>query len=588
MDKRTFLYELGVMKSEFRTAWEVNHFFYDADMKIGLFDFLPGCADIGALEYYVSKKIELLENRKAEDGPRLGMVIKLKELEELLRADNKSPRDYDRILRYALMLAVHCGVNSSLSVPRMFIQAVTIVSRFLYQPSRASARKWDAAKQYLWEELTDAVGGRMDLKHFLEFIRILAGCMIYDLPDGNEDTLAQLFETAEKVVSNLEEESDMPRKRYGTGSGSGSGTGKEEKTQASAAGDTGRSDPPDISDFSSVVSYIKRFVMDQDEVVERIALIIVYYCRLVKKGEGLLAPECILLNGPTGSGKSLIFQVISSLPGLNVYVVNGATLTEEGFKGKNWSAELDKIRDLPEPKVIFIDEFDKKLQPSYSSYGQNVNEAVQHSLLAFLSGDTDVRVPVFLAGAFSSIRDKKKEDRNRKPAGFTKGGTSETPVTAQEMMVDREDMRKMGMISELSGRLQILNLKAPDRKTMEKVLLESPISPITVSREKAAEFGVRLKYTSGFVKEALDYAEKSELGVRSLNTVVDETASKAIIQCLKLGNEQIMIRHLDLSSEAAGKAGSAEPDSGDAEEAARSRLRRRGLLGQGGDGNYVA
>ena len=123
---------------------------------------------------------------------------------------------------------------------------------------------------------------------------------------------------------------------------------------------------------------------------------------------------------------------------------------------------------------------------------------------------------------------------------------------------------------------------------MEKVLLESPISPITVSREKAAEFGVRLKYTSGFVKEALDYAEKSELGVRSLNTVVDETASKAIIQCLKLGNEQIMIRHLDLSSEAAGKAGSAEPDSGDAEEAARSRLRRRGLLGQGGDGNYVA
>ena len=89
---------------------------------------------------------------------------------------------------------------------------------------------------------------------------------------------------------------------------------------------------------------------------------------------------------------------------------------------------------------------------------------------------------------------------------------------------------------------------------MEKVLLESPISPITVSREKAAEFGVRLKYTSGFVKEALDYAEKSELGVRSLNTVVDETASKAIIQCLKLGNEQIMIRHLDLSSEAAGKA----------------------------------
>ena len=619
MDKRTFLYELGILRSEFRTSWQMNHFFYDADMKIGLFDFPSGCNDMGAFEYYIRKKIELSEKKNAEDEPRRDMIMRLQELEDLLKTDpeesegssgkkgghekasensrsqhktegaeDKISRNSERILRFALMLAVHCGVNSLLSLPRRFLQSVTIVSRFLYQPARVSTRNWDTAKRYLWEELTDAVEGRMDLRDFLEFIRVLADCMVYDLPDEEEDTFNQLFEEAEKAVSGIEEEPDMPRKKYGTMSGSDSGNRNEKNAETSAGEGGKRTDAPDILDFRSVVSYVKRFVMDQDEVVERIALIIVYYCRLVNKGEGLLAPECVMLNGPTGSGKSLIFQVINSLPGLNVYVVNGASLTEEGFKGKNWSAELDKIRELPEPKVIFIDEFDKKLSPSYSSYGQNVNEAVQHSLLSFLSGDTDVRVPVFLAGAFSGIRDKKKEDKNRNPAGFKTSDVSEAPVTAKEMMVDREDMRKMGMISELSGRLQILNLKAPDRKTMEKVLRESPISPITISQVKAAEFGIKLKFTQGFMEEALNYAEKSEMGGRSLNTVVDETASKAIIRCMNLGTDQALIRHLDLSSEAAGKAGSAEPDSGDKEESIRSRLRRRSLFEQGSNGNHVA
>lgn len=36
--------------------------------------------------------------------------------------------------------------------------------------------------------------------------------------------------------------------------------------------------------------------------------------------------------------------------------------------------------------IVFLDEFDKKLLPSYSSQGENINAAVQSQLLTMIEG----------------------------------------------------------------------------------------------------------------------------------------------------------------------------------------------------------
>lgn len=294
--------------------------------------------------------------------------------------------------------------------------------------------------------------------------------------------------------------------------------------------------PIDIS------SHLKNLIAGQDDALEQISLFAHrFLCNKVlvdrQQSPASKPPHCIL-TGPTGCGKSETLKQLGKFLNVAVMHVNARSLTDEGYKGTNFSEMVDsfcKANGKPKSAIVAIDELDK-LAFDDTEGSKDFGKAVQRVLLSCLDGNPickegnsyDISNWWFIGtGAFSGckgIHDTEKDERS---------------TTART----HEDIIAYGFEPEFCGRFpSIIAFKGHTLETMVSVITREG-SPINIAKK---EFKLFYNIDLEFEEKALQKLAKASvevgLGVRSLHTILNEVLPQHYrASCAGLVSDKLVI-----------------------------------------------
>lgn len=292
---------------------------------------------------------------------------------------------------------------------------------------------------------------------------------------------------------------------------------------------------------------IKQMVIGQEE-LEYVLISIYSYMECIAYGK--TCNNNILLAAPSGCGKTETYRAVKAyfkdaIPGLVVYQYDMTHLTEEGFRGKNASSMIEPLkREDQGVGIAFLDEFDKKLVPSVTSGGQNVNLAVQSQILTYIEGTIDEKTKVntentmFIGmGAYDLCRAKKSQ--GEKHMGF---GQINKTGEKHYAKITRNDMIELGGCYELIGRFAtIINYHELSYEAVDQIIdkmLESEKAKIDCEIEMSDK-----------MREVLHNNANGKFGCRILYDNIHSIVMRGYLNIMQMGYERtectIIIEDID-------------------------------------------
>jgi len=279
-----------------------------------------------------------------------------------------------------------------------------------------------------------------------------------------------------------------------------------------------------------VISKIKEKVIAQDDTVSTVVRNIYNNQLIIENGDDDIIESqktSVLLDGPTGTGKTLIMKEVAKQMKLPIVIKPATMYATTGYKGVELQdmlvsllKETDGDLEAAQRGIIVLDEFDKLGNSSDKDSSLEIRKAVQQDLLTYIGGskftvtykgknyDFDTSKLTFIClGAFTDMREKKQEH-------LDENGNYE---------VSEEDYINAGIMRELVGRFQLItSTRSLAKEDYIRILKESSISPLN----KLVELGKNI-YNANIVfdEEIIDIiateALKKDTGARSLNSVVN-------------------------------------------------------------------
>ena len=253
----------------------------------------------------------------------------------------------------------------------------------------------------------------------------------------------------------------------------------------------------------------------------------------------------ILLDGPTGTGKTAILKDISSKLDLPIVFCNANSFSETGYVGPSITDPLRKLYRLASNKIskaetgiIVFDEADKIC--SKLSTEKDMKKGVQEELLGFISGgvydfplednkfgsdmirfDTS-KLTFILSGAFTALRERKIAEvlKKHKNIGFVSGG--ELSEVERQYIITPQDYIDEGLNREFFGRIKVLACtRGYDYRDLLLILNNSTISPLKNFEKTANMYGYENVYfTPEFIDQLINQALKMNTGARALQTIM--------------------------------------------------------------------
>ena len=272
-----------------------------------------------------------------------------------------------------------------------------------------------------------------------------------------------------------------------------------------------------------IIDDIKETIKGQDEAIETIVTLLwmrAHYPNIPKSN--------ILLLGPSGVGKTAIFNKLKKLLNvpLAIYAIPGTT--QAGYKGSDLQEMLLNLyyesgEDVAkaEKGIVFIDEFDK-LATSHDT-GKVGTIAIQNELLKLIEGynmvvDIDLihsfsidtsNILFVCCGAFANLFEESKE----KVVGFN----NYQQKSASDKKITTEDFINYGIISELIGRLPVVvQLNKLEREHLKDILLNSSESLFTTLVTTLNNEGIEIENLDETIDLIVDNAMSKNIGARGL------------------------------------------------------------------------
>jgi ATP-dependent Clp protease ATP-binding subunit ClpX len=301
-----------------------------------------------------------------------------------------------------------------------------------------------------------------------------------------------------------------------------------------------------------VYNYLSKRICKQEAAIKAASLF------LFKHVNRLGKTRVSLFCGPTGSGKTYIWDVIRQNLFPHIIFVNSANITRSGYTGPNITDNLLKIDPQSHWAPIFVfDEIDKMVQPSYTSRNENISQGVQSELLALIqpsndvmsigSGQQNIKINLkkcswVFCGSFAIAAEDVAAKGKTSGLGFN--AVKQTPVAYEEELT-LQNLIDFGMIPELAGRInEIINLHPITLDGYKAAIKNQSASPI---RQIEESFHLEHGYIRKHIlkKSELDAiteaAFESGLGMRAINSKIQERVSNYIFN----NYEKIYADHID-------------------------------------------
>ena len=272
-----------------------------------------------------------------------------------------------------------------------------------------------------------------------------------------------------------------------------------------------------------IESKIKETIKGQDEAVRKIVTALwttIKFRNMRKKN--------MLIVGPSGVGKTAIFEKIKKILNIPVVIFSVPGLSQAGYVGRSTDEILKQVYyeavedlDLAEKTIVILDEIDKIA----SKGGSDVSTSgVQNELLKIIEGCTryiessypgesgfemDTSNMIFIAtGAFQELHDEKKTT-----IGFNQVEQKENKKTE----INTEKLIKYGLKRELVGRLPILiELNALGKTELKDIIINSDESELIATANALKELGIEIANLDEIIDYIVEDAIQNKLGARGL------------------------------------------------------------------------
>lgn len=294
-------------------------------------------------------------------------------------------------------------------------------------------------------------------------------------------------------------------------------------------------------------NFLKERIFENDSILEDIATTIAMNYRAQSKDE----VESMLSIGPTGSGKTETYRLISEYLNVPLTIYDCNLLTSAGYVGKDIDDVLKEVminsdKDIKkaEKSILVFDEVDK-----IASRGLDVKDlAVQYLLLKVMDGNSytfqmekngrsytlDTSFMTIAAlGAFSELYAIKEKKSNM---GFH-SGSNESQVS-----LTPDDLINYGMLAELMGRFYLTHeYKKLNKDDLRRILLTSKTSPLLRKKERLnREFGYEVSWEDAAIDLIIEDAISKGAGGRSLAKLIAYAFKKIDRELLRREKNQIV------------------------------------------------
>lgn len=328
----------------------------------------------------------------------------------------------------------------------------------------------------------------------------------------------------------------------------------------------GEKNPMPQIDFHSpkeLATCVKQYVVGQDRAIDMLSVPFFQQYESKRHGQPCLIKTPVLLIGPTGSGKSAIFQQFGRYCKCLVVPINSSEISGTQWKGTHMTdVILRTIKNKYGPKFmdivnrdnvineyicVLFDEVDKiphHDQKIAGSAGTDFNTDIMCDLMRLLNSGEDLfledgfnqdgspkgyKIPVdnmlvVFAGAFSGIEDVvRKRLHLNKSIGFSQASASATGIDALLKQVASEDLIEWGFMPELIGRIGnicALNSLTPD--LIYAIMTNAKDNVLQFHIDYCHQYNIDLHFTSEALHLIADAAYESGLGFRNVKTLLSK------------------------------------------------------------------